>query len=158
MDFLMQMVLSFFAAAGFVIVFNVPKRLLLKCGIVGMVSWTIFKGLTSYTVDEVVATVTATFVIAIISQIFAKWFRTPIIIFNVAGIMPLVPGGIAYAAMRYFVEHNYDAALHHATRVMLISGSIALGLVMSEIVNQTIRHAKWKKYYNKYDRKGVEQL
>ncbi|GEN55924.1 membrane protein [Halolactibacillus alkaliphilus] len=152
-----QMVVSFFAAAGFAIIFNVPRQVLFQCGTVGMIGWSLYRVLVLFTVDEVVATLAAAAVVAVISQIFAKWFRTPIIIFNVAGIIPLVPGGLAYDAMRHFVENNYDVAIPYAARVVMLSGAIALGLVFSEIINQMIRNGKWKKYHNKYDRKGLER-
>lgn len=152
-----QLVASFFAAAGFAIIFNVPRQVLFQCGTVGAVGWFLYRLLVLNTVDEVVATLAAAAVVAVISQIFSKWFRTPIIIFNVSGIIPLVPGGLAYDAMRHFVENNYEVAIPYAARVVMLSGAIALGLVFSEIINQMIRNGKWKSYHNKYDRKGLER-
>ncbi|PXW92171.1 uncharacterized membrane protein YjjB (DUF3815 family) [Streptohalobacillus salinus] len=157
MEIIEQAFASFIAAAGFAIIFNVPRQVLFQCGFVGMAGWVIYTVLSLQAVDTVVATLAASVVVAVISQIFAKWFRTPIIIFNVAGIIPLVPGGAAYDAMRHFVENNYEMAIPLAARVVMLSGAIALGLVFSEIINQMIRNATWKKYHNKYDRKGLER-
>ena len=98
--------------------------------------------LTFYGVDEIPSTVASAFFIAIISQIYAKIYRTPIIIFTVAGIIPLVPGGTAYDAMRNFVENNYNEAISLAAKAFMISGSIAIGIVFSEVINQIIRQSK----------------
>lgn len=150
-----QLITSFIAAAGFAIIFNAPKNVLIQCGSVGMIGWFVYTVLTINRVDAVVATIVASVVVAVTSQIFAKWFRTPIIIFNVSGIIPLVPGGLAYDAMRHFVGNNYNMAIQLAARAILISGAIALGLVFSEIINQMIRSAKWKRLQSKYDRNGM---
>jgi uncharacterized membrane protein YjjB (DUF3815 family) len=69
-------------------------------------------------------------------------YRTPVIIFSVAGIIPLVPGGLAYDAMRNFVQNDYNAAINLAAKAFMISGSIAIGLIFSEVINQVIRNAR----------------
>lgn len=138
-----HLITSFIASAAFGIIFNVPKNALLKCGFVGMVGWIIYIILESYFgMDTMLATLAASVVIAIISQTFAKIYKTPIIVFNVSGIIPLVPGGMAYDAMRNFVENDYSMAVQLAAKAFMISGSIAIGLVFSEVINQLIRRSK----------------
>ncbi|WP_102348167.1 threonine/serine exporter family protein [Bacillus sp. Marseille-P3661] len=135
-----QLVTSFIASAGFGVIFNVPKNALFQCGFVGMVGWFIYVYLEQYLiVDTVLATLIAAFFIAVVSQIFSKLYKTPIIVFNVSGIIPLVPGGLAYNAMRHFVENDYNSALQLAAKAFVISGAIAIGLVFSEVINQMIR-------------------
>ncbi|KMK94394.1 threonine/serine exporter family protein [Rossellomorea marisflavi] len=137
-----HMVTSFISAAAFGIIFNAPKQSLFKCGIVGMLGWMIYIVLFTVEIDTVIATLAASFVVAVVSQIFAKMYKTPVIIFSVAGIIPLVPGGIAYDAMRNFVQNDYNMAMNLAAKAFMISGSIAIGLVFSEVINQVIRNAK----------------
>ncbi|WP_407936236.1 threonine/serine exporter family protein [Litchfieldia alkalitelluris] len=137
-----QLITSFIASAAFGIIFNAPKNSLIKCGFVGMVGWVLYYYLVELNVDYVFATISASFVIAIFSHIFAKIYKTPMIIFSVAGIIPLVPGGLAYDAMRNFVENDYSEALPLAARAFMISGSIAIGLVFSEVINQVVRKPK----------------
>lgn len=134
-----HLLFSFLAAAAFGIIFNAPKSSLIQSGFVGMLGWIIYIHFTMNGADAVNATLIASFVIAVASQVFAKLYRTPIIIFIVAGIIPLVPGGMAYDAMRNFVENDYNIALALAAKAFLISGAIAMGIVFSEVVNQLIR-------------------
>ncbi|SEO16307.1 Uncharacterized membrane protein YjjB, DUF3815 family [Amphibacillus marinus] len=150
-----QLIVSFIATACFSIIFNVPRQVLLQCGFSGAIGWSVYTVMTMYRLDAILATLAASVVVAVISQVFAKWFRRPIIIFIVSGIMPLVPGGVAYNTMRQFVQNNYDLAIPLAARVVMLSGAIALGLIFSEIINQMIRNAKWKRYQSKFDRKGI---
>lgn len=139
MDIYAQLVTSFIATGSFGIIFNAPKNTLIKCGLVGMGGWMIYYFLQGYTGDAVLATLTATIFIAVISQELAKFYKTPVIIFSVAGIIPLVPGGLAYDAMRHFVTNDYNAALGLAAKVLMLAGSIAFGLVFAEVINQVIR-------------------
>lgn len=147
MEILGQLITSFIATAAFGIIFNAPKETLVKCGLVGMGGWLIYYIIEDKTGDAVFATIAATVFVGVVSLELAKFYKTPVIIFSVAGIIPLVPGGLAYDAMRNFVENDYQLALSLGAKVTLISGSIAFGLVFSEVINQIIRkitHDKMK--------------
>ncbi|GGF71794.1 membrane protein [Paenibacillus albidus] len=135
---ILQLITSFIAAATFCILFNAPKRALLQCGTAGMVGWVVYL-LLDERWDTVIATFFATVVVGVVSQMFARSFKMPVIIFSVGGIIPLVPGGLAYDAMRKFVEKDYIDAVQIATQALLLSGAIATGLVLSEVLGQSIR-------------------
>jgi uncharacterized membrane protein YjjB (DUF3815 family) len=135
---LVQLITSFVASAAFALLFNAPKKSLLKCGFVGMAGWFVYVWLVGKHYDSVVASFIAAIIIAIISQIFAKVYKTPVIIFSISGIIPLVPGGTAYDAMRKFVENDYNVAIQLAAKAFMISGAIAVGLVISEVLNQLL--------------------
>ncbi|HAQ07907.1 MAG TPA: hypothetical protein DCR24_10420 [Bacillus bacterium] len=141
MSYIEQLVTSFIASAAFGILFNAPKESLIKCGFSGMIGWIVFFALDENGFGTIFATLMASFLIAVVSQVFAKAYRTPIIVFSVAGIIPLVPGGLAYDAMRNFVENDYNTAVSLAAKASMISGAIAVGLVFSEVINQVIRRS-----------------
>lgn len=142
MNMLEQLITSFIGTAGFSVLFNVPRRTVIQCGFVGMLGWIIYICMLRIPVDSIIAALVATCVVAVVSQIFSKVYKMPIIVFSVAGIIPIVPGGTAYEALRSFVEYEYDTALQLASRAFMISGAIAMGLVFSEAINQAIRKAK----------------
>lgn len=138
---ILQLITSFIAAATFCILFNAPRRSLLQCGVAGMVGWIVYV-LLDIKWGAVVATFAATVVVGIVSQFFARTFKMPVIIFSVGGIIPLVPGGLAYDAMRKFVEEDYTLAVETAVRALMLSGAIAAGLVLSEVIGQMFRRRK----------------
>lgn len=142
MYFVEQFVTCFLATGAFGIIFNVPKQSLVKCGLVGAIGWLIYIIMTYNHVDSVLATLAASFFIAVMSQVLSKIYKTPIIIFSVAGVIPLVPGGLAYDAMKNFVLNDYNLAVTLAAKASMISGAIAIGLVFSEVINQVIRQSK----------------
>ncbi|KFN00925.1 hypothetical protein DJ90_4536 [Paenibacillus macerans] len=134
---IVQLLTSFIASAAFGILFNAPGRTLLQCGFSGMIGWIAYV-LLEQRADAVFSTVAATFIVGVISLLFARYYKKPVIIFSVAGIIPLVPGGLAYDAMRKFVENEYNLAVQLAAQAFLISGSIAIGLVLSEVLGQLL--------------------
>ncbi|OZS77627.1 hypothetical protein CF394_10485 [Tetzosporium hominis] len=136
MDYLLQAGLSFLAAVAFGILFNAPRRMLIHCGLVGTVGWLVFSITQTLADDQVVATFLGAFTIALMSHIFARRRKMPMILFSVSGIIVLVPGATAYNAMRNVVEQDYLMAIELATRALLISGAIAMGLVFAEIIMQ----------------------
>lgn len=66
----------------------------------------------------------------------------PVIIFSVGGIIPLVPGGLAYDAMRRFVENDNNLGIQYGVQALLLSGAIAAGLVLSEVLGQMFLRIK----------------
>lgn len=131
--------MSFIAAAGFGILFNAPRNALIQCGTIGMLGWILYYSLVQQGMDVVPATTFAAMLVAILSHLCARFFQKPIIVFTVSGIIPLVPGGIAYNAMRHFVENDYNTAIQLSTQVMLLAGGIAIGLMFSEVLNQILK-------------------
>lgn len=138
MTWLVQAILSFLAASGFGIIFNAPRKMLFYCGFVGMTGWLIYSASNHLMGDPVQSSFLGAFAVALVAHIFAKLFRTPMIIFSVAGIIPLVPGGMAYNAMRHIVENDYITAISFASRAFMVSGAVAMGLVFAEVIIQLV--------------------
>ncbi|MDD9268005.1 threonine/serine exporter family protein [Paenibacillus sp. GCM10023248] len=142
MNMLEQLITSFVSTAAFAILFNVPRSTIVQCGFVGMVGWLLYISLQRVSLDAIVATLIASFIVTVISQLLARIYKTPVIVFSVAGIIPLVPGGLAYDAMRNVVLNHYDVAVQLAAKAFMLSGAIAMGLVFSEVLNQLVRRKK----------------
>ncbi|MBM7717434.1 threonine/serine exporter family protein [Siminovitchia sp. FSL H7-0308] len=142
---LTQIVMSFISAAGFGIIFNAPRKSLVSCGICGTVGWIFFRTMTDSGIDAVQASFVGAFAVALAGHGLAKYYKTPIIIFIVAGIIPLVPGGAAYEAMRHIVSNDYSGAIPLASKAFIISGAIAMGLVFAEVFVQLVSRMGAKK-------------
>ncbi|PUB16823.1 threonine/serine exporter family protein [Paenisporosarcina sp. OV554] len=138
MTWIVQGILSFIIAISFAIIFNAPRKKLVACGVVGMSGWLIFSGFTLVSGDSVQASFAGAFMVALAAHILSKRFRMPMIIFSVPGIILLVPGGLAYNAMRNIVENDYLTAIGFASKAFMTSGAIAMGLVFAEVLMQLI--------------------
>ncbi|MEG0259150.1 MAG: threonine/serine exporter family protein, partial [Lysinibacillus sp.] len=111
MDFIIQFIMSFLATACFGVIFNTPRNIILHSGLVGATGWMIYYILAEQGIDVVEASFFGAFVVAIVAHIYARRFKIPMLIFSVAGIIPLVPGGMAYNTMRNVVEDDYFQGL-----------------------------------------------
>lgn len=136
MNWPLEAILSFLAAGAFGIIFNIPKKTLISCGLVGMSGWLFYRSYLFLFEDPIQGTFVGAFIVAIVAHILAKIFKMPMIIFSVAGIIPLVPGGRAYNAMRNIVENDYMEAVDFGAQALMISGAIAMGLVFAEVLMQ----------------------
>lgn len=138
-EFFIQALLSFIATACFGVIFNAPTKVIPHCGFVGAIGWSIYYALTqAQQVDALQATFLSAFFVAFIAHIFARNKRMPVIVFSVSGIIPLVPGGIAYNTMRNIVEQDYVMGTQNGLFVFMISGAIAMGLVFAEVIMQVL--------------------
>lgn len=141
MDWVYQGVLSFIGTASFGVIFNAPKKTLFHCGLVGMCGWLIYYAFMQKGVDAVFASFAGAFLIAIAAHLLSRRFKTPMIVFSVAGIIPLVPGGLAYNAMRSIVENDYVESTQYGAKVFIIAGAIVMGLVFAEVLMQLVFRA-----------------
>ena len=91
-----------------------------------------------YGLDEVRASFIGAFIVSLVAHYAARKFRMPMIVFSVSGIIPLVPGGIAYNTMRNIMELDYIMGLQNGMRAFMISGAIAMGLVFAEVIMQLL--------------------
>ncbi|WP_174614898.1 threonine/serine exporter family protein [Virgibacillus ihumii] len=142
---LAHLITSFIASAGFGVLFNAPRNALVQCGFVGMAAWILYYFLTLNEMNDVPATIYAAILAGVLSQVCSKTFKMPVIVFNVSGIIPLVPGGVAYEAMRHFVENDYFTAVQFSAKVMLLAGGIAIGLMFTEVANQLFKKVTFLK-------------
>ncbi|WP_338326017.1 threonine/serine exporter family protein [Sporolactobacillus shoreae] len=137
--FLIQSMTSFIATCAFGIIYNIPRKPLIHGGLIGAIAWLIYFFLYQWNGNDFVATFAASFVIALTSQIFARLYKNPVIVYSVAGIIPLVPGGLTYTVMSRVVGDHYDMAIHLAEKAFVLSGAIAMGLIFAEVLYQIFK-------------------
>lgn len=131
---LIQSVTSFLATCAFGIIYNIPRKPLIHGGLIGMIAWLIYFFIFRWNGNDFAATFGAAFVIAVLSQVFARLCKNPVIIYSVCGIIPLVPGGLTYTIMNRAVGDHYNLALHLGEKAFVLSGAIAMGLIFAEVL------------------------
>ena len=144
MLYAVQFILSFFASAGFGILFNAPRRTILAGGLSGAFGWLMYFIATENEIQTVIASFLGAIVLTALSILSSRKLRAPIIIFITCGIIPLVPGGLAYNAMRSVVLENYDMALAYGFQVALVSLAIATGIISTEMIDSLFQTLKLK--------------
>lgn len=122
--------LSLVSAVSYGLLFNVPVRALMAGGLAGMVGWIIFYLLPFLGAELLLSTFVAATAVSLLSQMLSIYLRVPSTNFSVAGIIPLVPGSMAYRAMLAFVNGEYIHGITLATQTSMVAGAIASGLIL----------------------------
>lgn len=123
------LVLSLISATAWCILFNVPIRTILAGGLAGVIGWMIFSFLPMLGAEVILSTLVSASIVSLLSQLLSILLRVPSTNFSVAGIIPLVPGSLAYKSMLAFVNNDYVGGITLATQTMMVAGAIASGLI-----------------------------
>jgi uncharacterized membrane protein YjjB (DUF3815 family) len=124
-------ILCFVGASLTGILFSVPRRALLACGILGTLAWLVAELLMARKVSPIAASFMAAFMVEVLAEVLARAMKLPAICFSIVGVIPLVPGVSAYNAMYAFVMDQHDAGTSYAMRALLVAAAISAGLVMA---------------------------
>lgn len=133
MTAIIQIISSFGSALLFGIIVNVPRRVLLQCGITGMVGWMLNWVLIQQGANNLLSVFCGSVAISLFSIYFAKKMRVPATTFNIPGVFPMVPGIAAYQTVNAFVAGNYASAMGLLMKTATISITIAFAIVMVEV-------------------------
>ena len=131
MHYLMAFLFAFLATVAFGVLFQGPKRILWRSGLIGGLGWIVFIGLKEiFSVHSFSANFLATVVIALASEIFARVWKEPTTVFEVPAIIPLVPGFSMYRGMNYILQDYVGYGTEVLLEAALDSCAIALGIMM----------------------------
>lgn len=97
--FVQDVLWSAVAAVGFAVLFNVPRRLLPGCALAGGVGHVSHTLAMAAGVPLEAATLLGATAVGFLSEWLAKRYQSPRIVFAVPGVIPLVPGVLAYQTM-----------------------------------------------------------
>ncbi|MGX7197627.1 threonine/serine exporter family protein [Enterococcus olivae] len=156
MTFLIHWISSFLSTIAFGILTNIPRRVLLSSGLTGSIGWLVYFYLHQEGAGLAVANFFATVVIGCFSIFFSRKKKIPMIIFHIPSLVPLVPGGPAYKAVRELVLGNNVIAFENMMIVIITAGSIAGAFMIISLIERII--GKWqqikKHRLNKQDQSG----
>jgi len=126
---LTQVIMSFFGTVGFSIIFNVPKRELIFCGIIGCLGWILYLILEANN-GYILATLCAAAIVTALSRCMSVIRKNPVTLYLIPGIIPLVPGAGIYFTMFHIVMGEYMYAALQGIETLARAGTISLGLLI----------------------------
>lgn len=145
MTILVHATFSFFSTVAFGILTNIPKRALLATGAAGTIGWMIYWGLQQQGYGIGSANFLAALAVGCVSIFFSRRKKMPMIIFNIPSLVPLVPGGPAYQAVREFALGDNFVGLENLMVVVITAGALAGGFMMTNVVEKLLMHWQTKR-------------
>ena len=143
---IIQGISAFFATAAFAILFYLPKKYLIHAGLTGAFGWVIYLLVKEPNNEKVLATFVATLFVALVSHILARIYKTPVTMFLIPGVIPLVPGAGMYQIVQSLVDNSVEKTSYYFIQTIQMAGAIALGIF---IIDTLFRIVKIKQRKNK---------
>ncbi len=134
-----QVIGSFIAVVSFAIIIGVPRKFLTYAGFVGAVGWLVYLLLLEAGLTPVAVMFYAALVVALISHSFARIMKTPVTLFLIAGILPLVPGVGMYRIVYNLITNNNSLAGYYFNQTIQIAGMIALAIFIMDTVFRLVQ-------------------
>ncbi|TCO79035.1 threonine/serine exporter family protein [Marinisporobacter balticus] len=141
---LLQFVFAFLSTIGFAVLFNIPKKAILKASFAGGIGWIAYAFSNNYFHSPIVDSFIGACIVAIISEIFARKFKETVTVFVIPGIIPLVPGAGMYYTMMAVVERDFNKFALVGSETMFTAGGIAVALLIVSSMTRMIVQLKTK--------------
>lgn len=130
LELLQQLVVAFFGTICFGLLFHVPPRHFVACGIAGATGWLVYWLMMEVQPSAVLASLVAVIPLTIVTRVFAIVRKAPVTLFLIPGIFPLVPGaGIYYTAYAFITGDTVQCAAKGA-ETLKIAVALAMGIAV----------------------------
>lgn len=133
-----QLALAYVAVLGFGLIINIPRRALNVAGWIGTLTWGCYLIVQSFDGGVVLGSLIGSIGIGVLGNLAAHYKKMPSIIFNIPSLVSFVPGSQAYQMVRNFAVGRYLTAVGFMLQVVMITGAIALGFLLAELINRLI--------------------
>ncbi len=131
---LINSIAMFVASIAFSIVCRIDKRHLIHAGYLAMITYFVYYTTLFFDADLFTAAFISTSAAAFFSEILARIRRAPVLVFSLAAVIPTVPGGNLYYAMRDLISSNTAGALKNFVITLKTGLGIAGGIVSVSII------------------------
>lgn len=148
LQILINFVFSFVSAISFALLINVPHRVLIACGWSGAAGWMVYWFLHRAGFGNMVSNFCGTLLVGILGMIFARIKKCPVTLFNIPGVVPLVPGVPAYLAIRALVMGKFVEAEGLIIRVAIVTAAISMGFMLAQLGSELL--SRVRKYCQKH--------
>ena len=137
---IIEFIVAMFATISFAILFNAPRKEVIYCGLTGALGWGVYFGMTQHGTNSVLASLVATLCLTILARGFAVVRKSPVTVYLLPGIFPLVPGaGIYYTAYYLFIG-NTEMSGFKGIETLEIAGAIVFGIIFGFGIPQRLFH------------------
>ena len=133
-EWILPCVYSFGACIGFCLLFNIHGPGMLICGGGGALGWLVYLLMDLCSTTIFPCYLVAAVAITLYSELMARLRRCPVTSYLIVALLPLVPGGGIYYAMRYSLAGDNQQFLTTLLNVFGIAGTLALGALLASSV------------------------
>lgn len=134
----MNVLLVFVATLAVGIRFQLPKQSLGFSATIASLSYWLSVEAQALGASVTEASFLAAFTVAMSSEVLARALKTPAPVLSIPGIIPLVPGSVAYRGVIHLVNGQEVEGMALAVKAVLIASGIASGLLLASAVSRRV--------------------
>ena len=127
---LIQAVSAFLGTMGFAVLYGVPRKEYIHaslCSTIGWMAYLVMMRLANATVIE--STFVATLVVVLVSRFMAVDRKCPVIVYQICGVFPLIPGAGIFWTVYYIVNKELSVAVTTGFTALGMAVAIVLGII-----------------------------
>lgn len=98
LEIIVNLVFAWLASVGFGLIINVPHRALVLCGVSGSAGWILYWLANRIGIGRLGSNLLGALCVGILGLVFARIKKCPVTVFNIPGVVPLVPGGTSLSS------------------------------------------------------------
>ncbi len=145
-DMISPFLSALFATLGFGLLYNIHGKNLITAALCGAFAWMVYLVADPFTDSMVIPYFLSGMAIAIYSEFAATICHSPVTVFLIPGIIPLVPGLTIYRTMETCLFGDVSGFAQGLVNTLKIGGAISLGLILVSSIFRLLRTtAKAKK-------------
>ena len=137
-----QVVAAFLASSCYAISNQIPRFAILTAGLAGATGWLTHLLIMRLNNTSLLVTFLAAFVVGILSWGLARWQHSPITLYILPGILPLLPGLTIYKGMLYLAQNQPTEGMILLAQATFLGGSLAAGVALSNSLVPLLWHRK----------------
>ena len=145
-DWFLPCLYAFLACVGFCLVFNIHGPGILICCGGGALGWLVYLTGACFTDHDILRYLIAAVVITLYSEVMARLRRYPVTSYLIIALLPMVPGGGIYNAMRYCAAGDNQLFLSTLVTTLGIAGALALGAVLGSSLFRLLSPATYRSH------------
>ena len=126
-DFIVHVICPFMGTIGYAVLYNIPARFYISCGMTGMLGWLMYCLVLPFS-SPAIASFFGALVVALIGRFLTVRLKCPITIFLISAIFPLVPGAGIYNTVYYLVANEFSLAAYYGMNALKIAFAIVMGM------------------------------
>jgi uncharacterized membrane protein YjjB (DUF3815 family) len=127
---LMQFCWAILAIIGFSVRSNLKGWRVLLTGLGGGLCWASYLIILYYSKSMLLSVFLAIILVCIYSEVVARLMTTPVSVFVICVIIPLVPGRTMYYAMRAYISGETSMASRLIFDTLMIAGTISIAIAI----------------------------
>ena len=138
-NYILPCLCAFLACEGFTLVFNIHGLGKVICGVGGALGWLVYL----LAGKSILAAFLASAAIGLYAEVMARLRRCPVTGYLLVALLPLVPGGGIYYAMRHCVAGETNQFLSTLLHTFGMAAALAVGAMLaSSVFRAAVRRRK----------------